>query len=83
MKYFVIEASAVSYGAIAKAITEKEDRDSALMLFHQVRASQLANSDLTYGLCEVIDEIGGVVIKEWSGSTTNPEPEVNTEPAGE
>lgn len=72
MKYFVIEASAVNNGAIAKAITEKEDRDSALMLFHQIRASQLANKDLTYGLAEVIDEAGGVYIKEWSGSTVEP-----------
>ena len=84
MKYFVIEAAAVNYGAIAKAITEKDTRDEALMLFHQVRASQLANSALTYGLCEVIDETGGVNIKEWNGSTVvhpepEPEPEVNSE----
>lgn len=72
MKYFVIEASAVNYGAIAKAITEKDTRDEALMLFHQVRASQLANKDLTYGLAEVIDEIGNVVTCEWSGSTVEP-----------
>lgn len=83
MKYFVIEAAAVNYGAIAKAITEKDTRDEALMLFHQVRASQLANKDLTYGLAEVIDEVGSVVIKEWNGSTINPEPEENAEPAGE
>ncbi|MBO7731922.1 MAG: hypothetical protein J6S67_05200 [Methanobrevibacter sp.] len=85
MKYFVIEAAAVNYDAIAKAITEKEDRDSALMLFHQIRASQLANKDLTYGLAEVIDEAGGMLIKEWSGSTVEPEPvpEINSEPTGE
>lgn len=72
MKYFVIEAAAVNYSAIAKAITEKEDRDSALMLFHQICASQLANKDLTYRLAEIIDETGGVYIKEWSGSTVEP-----------
>ena len=84
MKYFVIEAAAVNYGAIAKAITEKDTRDEALMLFHQVRASQLANSELTYALAEVIDETGGVYIKEWNGSTVvPPEPEENTEPTGE
>ena len=79
MKYFVIEAAAVNYGAIAKAITEKDTRDEALMLFHQVRASQLANSELTYGLAEVIDEAGGVYIKEWNGSTVVP-PEPEPEP---
>lgn len=72
MKYFVIEASAVNYGAIAKAITEKDTRDEALMLFHQVRASQLANSELTYGLAEVITEAGDVYTKEWSGNTVEP-----------
>lgn len=72
MKYFVIEAAAVNHSAIAKAITEKDTRDEALMLFHQVRASQLANSELTYALAEVIDETGSVYIKEWSGSTVEP-----------
>lgn len=70
MKYFVIEATSVNNGAIAKAITEKDTREGALMLFHQVRASALANPDVTYSLCEVIDESGGLVIREWSGSTS-------------
>ena len=73
MKYSVIEASAVNYGAIAKAITEKDTRDEALMVFHQIRASQLVNKNLTYALAEVIDETGSVCIREWSGSTVEPE----------
>ena len=36
------------------------------MLFHQVRASALANPDVTYSLCEVIDESGNILIKEYS-----------------
>ena len=72
MKYFVIEAASVNYGAIAKAVTEKDTRDEALMLFHQVRASSLANPEITYSLCEVIDEAGGVLVKEWNGSTVEP-----------
>ena len=40
------------------------------MLFHQVRASALANPDVTYSLCEVIDESGAIVIKEYSGNTS-------------
>lgn len=69
MKYFVIEVSSVNHGTIAKAITTKNTREEALMVFHQVRASALANPDVTYSLCEVIDETGGVYIKEWSGNT--------------
>lgn len=68
MKYFVIEVARVNNGAIAKAITEKDSRDEAFMIFHQTRASSLANPDVTYSLCEVIDESGNVLIKEWSGS---------------
>lgn len=79
MKYFIVEASSVNYGPIAKAITEKDTRESALMVFHQARASALANPDVTYSLCEVMDESGGLVIKEWSGSTVKPEPEPNSE----
>jgi len=73
MKYFVIEAASVNHGAIAKVITEKDTRDEALMLFHQVRASALANPEVTYSLCEVVDESGGVYKSEFSGSTETPE----------
>jgi len=73
MKYFVIEAASVNHGAIAKAITEKDTRDEALMLFHQIRASALANPEVTYSMCTVMDEAGGVFKNEWSGSTAEPE----------
>lgn len=66
MKYFVIEATSVNNGAIAKAITEKDTREEALMVYHQTRASALANTNVTYSLCEVIDESGYVVIKEYT-----------------
>lgn len=36
------------------------------MLFHQVRASALANPDVTYSLCEVIDESGNILAKEYT-----------------
>ena len=75
MKYFVIEVSAVNHDTITKAITEKEDKDLALVLFHQIRASQLITKDLTYGYAEVIDETGTIIIKEWSGREPEPEPE--------
>lgn len=66
MKYFVIEATSVNNGAIAKAITEKDTREEALMVYHQTRASALANTNVTYSLCEVIDESGNIVIKEYT-----------------
>lgn len=66
MKYFIIEATSVNNGAIAKAITEKDTREEALMVYHQTRASALANTNVTYSLCEVIDESGNVVIKEYT-----------------
>ena len=66
MKYFVIEATSVNNGAIAKAITEKDTREEALMVYHQTRASTLANANVTYSLCEVIDEAGNILIKEYT-----------------
>lgn len=66
MKYFVIEATSVNNGAIAKAITEKDTREEALMVYHQTRASALANTNVTYSLCEVIDEAGNILIKEYT-----------------
>lgn len=38
----------------------------ALMVYHQTRASALANTNVTYSLCEVIDEAGNVLIKEYT-----------------
>lgn len=66
MKYFIIEATSVNNGAIAKAITEKDTREEALMVYHQTRASALANTNVTYSLCEVIDEAGNILIKEYT-----------------
>lgn len=66
MKYFVLDCSSVSGGAIAKAVTEKDSKDEALMVFHQTRASALSNKNITYALCEVVDESGNVVAKEFT-----------------
>ena len=63
MKYYVFE-TAIANGQQASAITVKEDRIDALMLFHQIRASAYANSAVTYSLTMVLDYWGNEVIKE-------------------
>ena len=67
MTYFVFETATVN-GQRANAVTVKEKYDDALMLFHQIRASVLANPKVTYSLTLVIDESGTVIHKESSGS---------------
>ena len=67
MKYFVFE-SAVADGAQANGVTVRDDLGQARMLFHQVRASQLANDKVTYGVAMVIDEESHVLEREFHGS---------------
>ena len=73
MEYYVFE-TAIANGQQASAITVKEDRIEALMLFHQIRASAYANPAVTYSLTMVLDYWGNEVIKE---SYQRPEPEPN------
>lgn len=70
-KYYVFE-TAITDGQQANMITVKEDRIEALMLFHQIRASCLANSAVSYSLTMVLDYWGNEVIKE---SYQRPDPE--------
>lgn len=61
--YFVIEVSKVNDQYI-KVVTEKENYNEALMLFHQIRSSQFANVNVKYGMAMVTDEVGYVSAKE-------------------
>jgi len=49
MTYFVFETATVD-GNRANAITVKDDYSEALMLFHQIRASVLANPEAQWGV---------------------------------
>lgn len=68
MKYFVYEVS-VADGAMATQITPKDNYNEARMLWHQIRASQLANNKVTYGLAMIVDETGRKYESEYHGST--------------
>lgn len=79
MTYFVFETATVD-GARATAITVKDDYSEALMLFHQIRASVLANPKVTYSLTMVIDAQGSVIHQESSGTDENNDTEENSDP---
>lgn len=53
MKYYVIESSTTDGTTFANAITTKDTYDEAIMVFHQVRASALANDSVVYNLTMV------------------------------
>ncbi|MCR5621402.1 MAG: hypothetical protein K6G18_06055 [Treponema sp.] len=61
--YFILE-SAVANGARASAVTAKENFNDARMLFHQVRASALANKDVTEAIAVVLDDAGTVIERD-------------------
>lgn len=63
LKYYVFE-TAVADGQQASAVTIKEKREDALMLFHQIRASAYANQSVSYSLTMILDTWGNEVIKE-------------------
>ena len=80
MVYYVLE-SAVADGARSKAVHVKETYDGARMLFHQVRASALANANVTYSLAMVIGENGEVFDREWHGHLAGEQPVESAVPA--
>lgn len=53
--FYVIEVSTNLDGITAKAITEKNTKVEAEMLYHQIMASMLANPKVVSGICTVID----------------------------
>lgn len=75
MKYYVFETAIVD-GQQANGVTVKDNRKDALMLFHQIRASCLANDNMTYSLTIIFDEWGNEVQKE---SYVPPAPEEQDE----
>ena len=68
MKYFVVETTKVN-GQFACGITVKDDLNEALMTFHQIRASALANSDVVYNLTAILGEKGMTIAMEHHGDT--------------
>lgn len=68
MKYLIIE-SAIVNNAQANGVTVKDDYNSARMVFHQIRASQLANTNVTYGSAMVVDETMRVYLSEYHGTS--------------
>jgi hypothetical protein len=64
--FFVFESSIVN-GAQANGVTVKATRDEARMLWHQIRASQLANENATYSIAIIFDENGSVIASEKTG----------------
>ena len=64
--FFVFESSIVN-GVQANAITVKATLEEAKMLWHQIRASQLANENATYSIAMILDENGSVIASEKTG----------------
>ncbi len=62
-KYFVLEITTAN-GATAKAVTEKNSENEAWMLYHQIMASAYSNEDVTYALCQIIDENGFCLVND-------------------
>lgn len=79
---FYVMESAIVNEQQANMIHVKESINEARMVFHQVRASQLANDNVTYGIAMVIDEEGRVYESEYHRHVVTEEPE-NNENAGD
>lgn len=80
MKYFVME-SAVVDNAQANALWVYDEYNPARMVFHQIRAGQLANTHATYAIAMIIDSEGRVLDREYHGNIDYREPDPSqTEP---
>ena len=62
--FYLIEKTTTSSG-VAKAITTKNDQNSAVMQLHQTLASAMANSSVSSCLCMVINDTGAVLRHEF------------------
>lgn len=56
-KWFVIEITTVN-GETAKAVWEHSTEEEAKSHYYQILAGVYANSNLTYALCMIINDIG-------------------------
>ena len=75
MKYFVLETIVDENDSVGSLVTPKDTLNDARMLFHQIRASQLANKTLKYAFSCILDEKGGSWASEHHGSTKDPDNE--------
>ena len=57
MRHFVIEVKTTTEDTV-RNITEKPDRQHALMLFYQTLAAMMADEDVLVGFCTVLDDTG-------------------------
>lgn len=57
MRWYVVEIATTAEGT-AKAVTEKQDFNEAKMLYHQILASMMANTNVTEGICTILDGSG-------------------------
>ena len=73
---YVIEISINTAGQIAKGVTEKQSLSEARMLYHQALASMLANEDIIYGICTILNS-DGRQLHEYTETVSKPNP--NTE----
>ena len=78
MKYYVIE-STICDNQQANAITVRDTLDAALMVYHQIRASALANMNVTYNLTMIVNERGAVYVCEHHGETEKEENTINSD----
>lgn len=61
---YLVEIANTSSG-IAKAITEKEDINTARMVYHQTMASAMANPAVNAMTVVVLSEAGNTVIQDY------------------
>ena len=73
---YVIEISINTAGQIAKGVTEKQSLSEARMLYHQALAAMLANEDIIYGICTILNS-DGRQLHEYTETVSKPNP--NTE----
>lgn len=78
MRHYIIEATVMKDGSCPKAIYLKEDRNQAIMQFHQTLASAMSNDKVESCLCMVINEYGNTEIAD-RYEVEQPEPEPNEE----
>lgn len=75
MKYYVIEITKYNDGTKdAYGVYAKDTETDAVQLFHQKLASAMKAENISFELCQVINDYGVVIKTEYYEKTTTPKP---------
>lgn len=77
MKYYLVKLLTNSQGQDGSSVSVFDNKDSALVAYHQILAAYHNASDVLYAIVQIVNELGNVEIMEIVDHKPEPEPPVS------